>query len=702
MSRTSQALKRLGVAGVALATIGAGVPAFFATAAQAAPGGATTQLVISPLNQSGAAGTCLLYTVTPLNGSNEQPGDTPTITVQVTENPVSDTQDVDFCSVAGTTTTRGTTTTTTTPTYTNGTSVPTLQTYNPSTTNVSPAPATGTPGNNPDSASGASGQSTATNTNPSGTDTAAFKSTNSGAAPTATDPNNGSIVFGIVGAIPGGANITAFIDTNTDLQRQATEIRANTDATATFTAGNSPEAVTVVDAEPETGSAPINSLITFTVTLKNASGQTVSGVTPTAVITSGPDAAQAGATDGTQFAVAVTCGSTVNNGTTTCSYTTRNKTGTDTINVYVNKSCGLSSAFDASCEPNDEITRTVAPSTSAARNLVLSPRDTTTFSGSTREFQALVKDVAGTPVPDVAVQFCENGAGRISGGDPFFGQTCVTVGSGADGIARATVTSAPSETGTQEITATIVGIGTRNSSGTFTPNSGTTSGDTQCGQAAGAGTGATSTTPKGNCSDNTTNTFVVGTPSPTATGGRSTLTLTVTTPSIPAGSTGHLVATGAANEQYQLMCYTRPSTTFVQARAGAFNAAGDPVPFDLSLGRNTRCFIQYTTNPTQGASPSVVINVRTVLSLSTVRQGVRTYLFQGRNLPRVGGQRITLYRVDGAGNEIRAAFLITDSSGIYRLTRTFTGTGTFQFKVRTPQTLNNAAGVSNTITVRIF
>jgi hypothetical protein len=91
-----------------------------------------------------------------------------------------------------------------------------------------------------------------------------------------------------------------------------------------------------------------------------------------------------------------------------------------------------------------------------------------------------------------------------------------------------------------------------------------------------------------------------------------------------------------------------------------------------------------------------------VLSLSTVRTGVRTYIFQGRNLPRVGGQRITLYRVDNAGNEIITAYLITDSSGIYRLTRKFTGTGTFQFKVRTPQTLSNAAGVSNVITVRVF
>jgi hypothetical protein len=195
------------------------------------------------------------------------------------------------------------------------------------------------------------------------------------------------------------------------------------------------------------------------------------------------------------------------------------------------------------------------------------------------------------------------------------------------------------------------------------------------------------------------------TPTPTATStappGRVNPTLTVRTPLIAAGTTATLVATGAANQQYELRCYTRPSTTYFTARAGAFDAAQNPATFTLALGRNTRCFLRYATGAGQD-TPSVVVNVQTVLSLSTVRQGVRTYLFQGRNLPRVAGQLITLYRVDAAGNEIRTSNLVTDDSGIYRVIRTFTGTGTFQFKVRTSQTMNNAAGVSNTITVRVY
>ena len=94
--------------------------------------------------------------------------------------------------------------------------------------------------------------------------------------------------------------------------------------------------------------------------------------------------------------------------------------------------------------------------------------------------------------------------------------------------------------------------------------------------------------------------------------------------------------------------------------------------FRILPGTNTRCYIRPQGNDAL-ASNSVVINVHTTLSLSTVRTGTRTYIFQGRNLPRRAGQLITLYRVSN-GSEIRTSNLTTDSSGIYRVTRTFTGT----------------------------
>jgi hypothetical protein len=36
------------------------------------------------------------------------------------------------------------------------------------------------------------------------------------------------------------------------------------------------------------------------------------------------------------------------------------------------------------------------------------------------------------------------------------------------------------------------------------------------------------------------------------------------------GSTSTLVATGAPTQPYELRCYTRPSTTYVTSRSGAF------------------------------------------------------------------------------------------------------------------------------------
>jgi hypothetical protein len=323
-----------------------------------------------------------------------------------------------------------------------------------------------------------------------------------------------------------------------------------------------------------------------------------------------------------------------------------------------------------------------------ARNITITPKTATTAPGGLRTFTVKVVDSQGNGVPNVQVNVTESGPGTFRDNS-----SNVNVTTDKTGQATVEVTSLPSESGAQTLTASI-----------------NFAGFTQCGQAAGTGSkpqgGAVpANQTAGNCTDTATNTWGAVSPSPSTSpsgGGRAALTLVVNTPTVPAGSTGRLTATGAANEAYQLMCYSRPSTTYVVARSGSFNATGDPVTFTLSLGRNTRCFIQYATTPAQGASGSVVINVTTVLSLSTVRTGVRTYIFQGRNLPRVAGQLITLYRVDGSGNEIRTSNLVTDNSGIYRVTRTFTGTGTFRFKVRTSQTLNNAAGVSNTITVRVF
>ncbi|GAC1611881.1 MAG: hypothetical protein NVS3B26_29160 [Mycobacteriales bacterium] len=213
-----------------------------------------------------------------------------------------------------------------------------------------------------------------------------------------------------------------------------------------------------------------------------------------------------------------------------------------------------------------------------------------------------------------------------------------------------------------------------------------------------------STSPSPSTSPSATSTATI-TPTPTtsntASPGTEKLTLTTSTPDIQPNQPGILDASGTPNTTFILRCYSRPNTTYFDARS--VPTATGSVEFRILPGTNTRCFVKYAGRADNDAlnSTSIVVNVHTTLSLSTVRNGTRNYTFQGRNLPRLAGQLITLYRVDHNGIEVRTSNLTTDSSGIYRVTRQFTGTGTFKFLVRTSQTLNNAAGHSNVITVTV-
>jgi hypothetical protein len=118
------------------------------------------------------------------------------------------------------------------------------------------------------------------------------------------------------------------------------------------------------------------------------------------------------------------------------------------------------------------------------------------------------------------------------------------------------------------------------------------------------------------------------------------------------------------------------------------------VDFTLLPGTNTRCIARYA-NDSNGGSNSVVVLVHTTLSLSAYRDGPLRYHFQGRNLPRLAGQLITLYRIDGRGREIRTATTKTGTTGVWRIDRRFLGSGVFRFVARTSPTLTNAAGRSN-------
>ncbi len=154
-----------------------------------------------------------------------------------------------------------------------------------------------------------------------------------------------------------------------------------------------------------------------------------------------------------------------------------------------------------------------------------------------------------------------------------------------------------------------------------------------------------------------------------------------------------MTVTGRPGTIIELQAYSRPNTTYGVVRRGTILDNGSII-FRVLPGTNTRLFAA-VTGQTGNESPSVVINVRTALSLTVVRNGSRDYTFQGRILPRRAGQLITLYRVLNDGREIITSQIRTDNTGTYFIRRVFTGSGTFGFLTRTGQTLTNAAGVSN-------
>jgi hypothetical protein len=188
-------------------------------------------------------------------------------------------------------------------------------------------------------------------------------------------------------------------------------------------------------------------------------------------------------------------------------------------------------------------------------------------------------------------------------------------------------------------------------------------------------------------------------PSPPPVPTRDALEVSTSTPNIHPNETAVLDVRGSADESVELRCYSRPNSTYATVRRGALDVSGQ-VQFRLQPGTNTRCYATYGDDDSLDSS-SLVISVHTTLSLSARRLGVRSYEFRGRTLPRMAGQLVTLYRLSN-GSEVRTGSARTDANGIWSLTRAFSGAGTFPFLVRTSQTLNNAPGESQRVTVRIY
>ena len=164
------------------------------------------------------------------------------------------------------------------------------------------------------------------------------------------------------------------------------------------------------------------------------------------------------------------------------------------------------------------------------------------------------------------------------------------------------------------------------------------------------------------------------------------------------GATG-LTVRAPAGAVVDVFAYSQPSTTFQVVRSGTTDANG-VISFALAPLTNTRLYAQ-TRNGI--ATPQEVIRVRTRLTLSSTRSGVRKILFSGRSIPaRAGGLVISLYRYRDATHQVLTARTRADArTGDWSITRAFTGSGTFDFVVRTDSDVRNAAGTSKVRSARI-
>jgi hypothetical protein len=649
--------RRLAVVATAIATVAAGVPALLPSTASAA---ATGSLSLTGPSH-GAAGSCLTYTVTPTDSRGGPATDTGTLVVRLTENANSASQDVDFC-------TPGTVSTPTVrPHYVNGNG--STQSYNAGNTITStPAAANGTtPATNPDVASTTTPASQA---NPSGRDTVVY--TYDGRTGGST-----TITFGVVGLVPGGATLDVFRSVDGDELQSPQDLSRTLGVT--FSDGGLPDSDGAVDAvrtvaiTPKTSFSPTGGAAhSFTVLLTNANNDGVTGVTPQISATAGPNAA----TSTTAATFTASCTTSNNSGTSTCTYR-GTKSGSDTVTVWVNQTGARTTTptlgLDAN-EPRDTATATNTVAAGQTKTIKITPKTASVVAGTSTVLTAATTDPSGTPATGVQITFTESGPGTIQGGTSGTnGSSTLNATTDAAGKATVTITTVASDKGTTTVTAAI-----RTPAGTACQTTG------------------------GNCADAATLTIGGASPSPSPTGpaGCATASTLLGAPEINAMETANVTVTGTRGSTVDLFAYTRPTTSYAVVRTGVVSTNGT-ISWGIRPPRNTRLYAQQRGCT---AGNQVVLGVRTTLSLSAVRNGVRNYTFSGDSLPaRPGGLIVSLYRVNADGSQVLTSQArASATTGEWSITRVFTGRGTFGFVVRTGQDLQNAPGSSRVRTTAVF
>ena len=169
---------------------------------------------------------------------------------------------------------------------------------------------------------------------------------------------------------------------------------------------------------------------------------------------------------------------------------------------------------------------------------------------------------------------------------------------------------------------------------------------------------------------------------------------------ITATSPATVEVRGGSGTEVELLAYSRPSTEYAVVRGGLVGNDGK-LTFTVRPPTNTRLLARQVGCAN---GPSVVLNVRTALTLSVVRNGTRDYTFRGDSLPaRPGGLVVSLYRITADGSSVLTAQVrASATTGDWTLRRVFSGNGRFGFVARTGQDLQNAPGASNVRSLLVY
>jgi hypothetical protein len=160
---------------------------------------------------------------------------------------------------------------------------------------------------------------------------------------------------------------------------------------------------------------------------------------------------------------------------------------------------------------------------------------------------------------------------------------------------------------------------------------------------------------------------------------------------ITAGHVAILSGAADAGATVELLAYSRPSTTYAVIRRTTATSTG-AYSFSVRPQTNTRLLVRIAGKQ----SPSVVVAVRSGISFTPTRTGLRAYRFAGRVQPTRPGQVVSVYAETPSGSVLVGRGSV-GSDGIWTASHRFTGNGTFGLYAVTGADMVNAAGRSATV-----